>query len=218
MPSCISGPDVLQELGRINIAGSLLDIRMGYLWHHLDRTVPEEKARKSLGSVQCEKVKKLAQERLIGPMQAQVLAAVEAAEAARFRRNEIVHQGWLLRGPNATHAWGDIFSVPLEQQAAYIEDWEREAKPSDDWLQVPRDSVEVVPAQALDELRQVSEPWSQLRPSSRFSPDSLQVPAAPARPGATSVPEITATATGLPRVEQALEIPRSRATHLLHLR
>src|SRR4051794_1393328 len=95
------GPDILQEVGRITIAGSRLDIRMGFLWHHLDRTVPEERARKALGSVQCREVKRLAQERLTGPMQEQVLAAVEAAEAARLRRNEIIHQGWLLRGHDA---------------------------------------------------------------------------------------------------------------------
>lgn len=47
---------------------------------------------------QCEQVRRLARERLADGMLTDVLDAVIAAENARVRRNEVVHQDWLLRG------------------------------------------------------------------------------------------------------------------------
>jgi hypothetical protein len=38
---------------------------------------------------------------------------------------------------------------------AYLEEWERESRTSKDWQRVPSRSVDVVPAQTLDELREV---------------------------------------------------------------
>jgi hypothetical protein len=41
--------DVLQEVGRVTIAGSRLDVQMATLWHHLDRMVTLEKSRRMPG-------------------------------------------------------------------------------------------------------------------------------------------------------------------------
>jgi hypothetical protein len=149
------GPDLLQEVGRVTIAGSRLDVQMAFLWHHLDRSKAEMEARRASGRVQCKAVRRLAEERLTGRMQKDVLAAVDVAEASRRRRNAIVHQSWLLRGPDATRPVGEWLALPVEDRATYIEEWERGSKPSEDWLRVPHDSIEVTPAQALDELRRV---------------------------------------------------------------
>lgn len=149
------GPDLLQEVGRVTIAGARLDIRMGFLWHHLDRTKPDVQARRASGDAQCKAVRRLARERLVGPMRTQVLAAVDAAERARRRRNEIVHQDWLLRGPDGRRPVGEWLDLAPEDRESYIEDWERESKASEDWLRVPHDSIDVTPAQALEDLRQI---------------------------------------------------------------
>ncbi len=146
------GPKVLQEVGRVTIAGSRLDVQMGLLWHHLDRDEPFEETRWKSGAKQCEQVRKLAAERLTGPMREQVLAAVDQAEAARRRRNEIVHQDWLLRGRDAVRPVGEILEVWAEDREAYLTAWERESKDSPGWLRVPSRSIEVEPAQPLDDL------------------------------------------------------------------
>lgn len=81
-------------LRRVTIAGSRLDVQMGLLWHHLDRMVTLEKSRRTPGpgAEQCKWIRRPAAQRLTGEMLEQVVAAVVAAEAARVRRNEIVHQ------------------------------------------------------------------------------------------------------------------------------
>jgi hypothetical protein len=147
--------DVLQEVGRVTIAGSRLDVQMGMLWHHLDRMVTLEKSRRTPGAEQCKRIRRLAAERLTGEMLEQVVAAVVAAEAARTRRNEIVHQDWLLRGRDAMRPVGELARITLEDLPAYLEEWERESRTSQDWQRVPSRSVDVVPAQTLDELREV---------------------------------------------------------------
>jgi len=38
---------------------------------------------------------------------------------------------------------------------AYLEEWERESRTSQEWQRVPSRSVDVVPAQTLDELQKV---------------------------------------------------------------
>lgn len=149
------GPDVLQEVGRVTIAGSRLDVQMGMLWHHLDRSTKLEDSRRAPGAKQCERVRSLAEERLTGDMREQVLAAVVAAEAARGRRNEIVHQEWLLRGRDAMRPVSELAQIPPEDLPDYLQEWGRESKASQDWQQVPSRSVDVVPAQTLDELREV---------------------------------------------------------------
>jgi hypothetical protein len=149
------GPDVLQEVGRVTIAGSRLDIQMGMLWHHLDRTTDLNDARRGSGAEQCRRVRNLAQSRLIGEMREQVLAAVDAADAARAKRNEIVHQDWLLRGPDAMRPIAELARVDPADMPKYLEEWERESKTSQDWQRVPSKSTDVVSAQTLEELRGV---------------------------------------------------------------
>ena len=145
--------DVFQEVGRVTIAGVRLDVQMGMLWHHLDRMVPLEKSRRTPGWKQCERVRRLAAERLSGDMLEQVVAAVVAAEEARARRNEIVHQDWLLRGHDAMRPVSELARITQEDLPACLE--ERESRSSQDWQRVPSRSVDVVPAQTLDELREV---------------------------------------------------------------
>jgi hypothetical protein len=147
--------DVLAEVGRVTIAGSRLDIRMGILWHHLDRDVDLDRARRSPGSEQCRSVRRLAEARLVGVMREQVLAAVDAAEAARLKRNEIVHQDWLLRGPDATRPVSELARIDPADVPKYLEEWERESKASQDWRRVPSKSTDVVPAQTVEDLRSV---------------------------------------------------------------
>lgn len=127
----------------------------GLLWHHLDRSQPENKARGALGNVQRIAVTRLADERLVGPLQAAVHDAVKAAEQAQRHRNEIVHQDWLLRGTDATRPVAELSTIPAEDLPAYQEEWERESKDSPDWLRVPRDTTAVIPAQGLDDLIRV---------------------------------------------------------------
>lgn len=149
------GPDLLQEVGRVTIAGSRLDVQMGMLWHHLDRNVTLEDSRQAPAAEQCKRVRRLAAERLTGDMLKQVVAAVAAGESARIRRNEIVHQDWLLRGRDAMRPVSELAEIAPEDLPAYLEEWERESRASQDWQRVPSRSVDVVPAQSLDELRDV---------------------------------------------------------------
>lgn len=151
--SVYPGPEVLQEVGRVTIAGSRLDIQMGMLWHHLDRTIDINDARRASGAEQCRHVRSLARSRLTGEMQDQVLAAVDVADAARKKRNEIVHQDWLLRGPDAMRPIADLARVTPADLAEYLEAWERESKTSQDWQRVPSRSTGVVPAQTVEELK-----------------------------------------------------------------
>jgi hypothetical protein len=149
------GPALLQEVGRVTIAGSRLDVQMGMLWHHLDRGVRLEDSRRAPGAEQCKRIRRLAAERLTGDMLEEVVAAVTAAEAARARRNEIVHQDWLLRGRDAMRPVSELARITPEDLPAYLEEWERESKTSQEWQRVPSRSVDVVPAQTLEELREV---------------------------------------------------------------
>lgn len=139
----------------MTIAGSRLDIQMGLLGHHLDRTRPFETTRWQPGKKQSEKVRRLVFERLHGEMKQQALVAVDLADDARQRRNDVVHQDWLLRGRDATRPVDEIARIAAEDRAAYLEEWERESKDSDDWLRVPRRSIEVSSAQPLSNLREV---------------------------------------------------------------
>jgi hypothetical protein len=94
------GKELLAEISRVIIAGSRLDLWMGFLWHHLDPTMVDVvRARRARASWQEEEVRRLASERLRGEMHDQVIAAVDAAARARLQRNEMVHQDWVLRFP-----------------------------------------------------------------------------------------------------------------------
>ncbi len=95
------------QVGRVAIAGARLDLQVGLLWHHLERGVPFETSRSKPGSVQREKVTRLAAQRLSGDLQQAVLAAVSSVEAAQSQRNEVIHQDWVLRGREATRGHRD---------------------------------------------------------------------------------------------------------------
>ncbi|SFF66740.1 hypothetical protein [Blastococcus tunisiensis] len=125
---------------------------MGLLWHHLDRSTPFEETRRKGGGEQDRQVRKLAKARLTGPLQDRVLAAAKLADAARRRRNEIVHQDWLLRGREAMRPVSEWLRVAPDDQAAYLEQWDRESVDSNAWQRVPSRETSVEPAQSLDEL------------------------------------------------------------------
>jgi MoxR-like ATPase len=86
-----------------------------------------------------------------------VLAAVDGADAARVERNKVVHQDWVLRHADAMRSVGDLASVTEGDLASYLDEWRREAKESAHWQSVPHDSIEVVRAQTLDDLRAVEQ-------------------------------------------------------------
>jgi hypothetical protein len=146
------GPEVLQELGRITIAGSRLDLAMAGLWHHLDRNVPYEQTRKRGGSEQDRWIRLLASVRLEDPLRRPVLDALSTAAKARERRNEIVHQDWVLYGPEGLRVTSDQSEVPPEEQAAQWAAWQRQARDSERWQRVPARKVTVEDAPSLDEL------------------------------------------------------------------
>jgi hypothetical protein len=50
---------------------------------------------------------------------------------------------------------GDFAHLQGAELEAYRTEWQREAKESAEWQRVPHDSIEVMPAQTLDELREV---------------------------------------------------------------
>lgn len=147
------GPDVLEEVGRVTIAGSRLDIQMGILWHHLDRSVELDRARSESGSKQCQHIHRLAIEKLTGELREQVLAVTEMAEVARRARNDVVHQDWLLRGLDGMRTITELALVEPADLPKYLDEWERESKASQQWQRVPPRSTEVAPAQTLVDLR-----------------------------------------------------------------
>jgi hypothetical protein len=97
----------------------------------------------------------LAKSRLVGEMRNRVLAAVDAADAARLKRNEIVHQDWVLRGLDATRPVSELARIDPADMPKYLEEWERESKASQDWRRVPSKGTDVVPAQTVEDLRSV---------------------------------------------------------------
>lgn len=56
---------------------------------------------------------------------------------------------------DAMRPLAEFAQIAMQDQAAYLEEWERESKESADWQRVPSRSVDVVPAQTLDDLRGV---------------------------------------------------------------
>ncbi|MGZ4663688.1 MAG: hypothetical protein ACXV5Q_01210 [Frankiaceae bacterium] len=145
----------MKEVGRITIAGAHLDVWMGLLWQHLDMTTTEDDCRGALGSVQRKAVRRLARDRLLGPLQQRVLDAVDAVQEAQRRRNEVVHQEWLLRSVDVMRPVSELSAIPPAERRARREEWQRETIDSPDWQRAPRDTVQVVPAQRLGELKAV---------------------------------------------------------------
>lgn len=55
----------------------------------------------------------------------------------------------------------DLTVIAPEDLPAYLTEWERESKVSQEWQRVPSRSVDVVPVRPLDDLRQVErELWA----------------------------------------------------------
>lgn len=148
------GAELLQEIGRVTIAGPRLEVLMGRLWWHLDITnVDELQARRSPFGTQVANVRALTAVRLSGELQTLVQEAVNAAERAAKVRNDIVHQDWVLRGRDAMRPVAALADLKSQQDLErYLEEWDREAKESPDWLRLPAHGLELVPGNTLDEL------------------------------------------------------------------
>jgi hypothetical protein len=144
------GPDVLQEVGRITIAGSRLDLAMASLWHHLDRYVPYEEARKRNGSEQDRWVRVLADARLVSPLHERVMNAMRTADDARKRRNDVIHQDWVLDVRDQTRSVQEMFD--LLGETANVDNLERQARESTAWKRIPPRKVTPEAAPSLEEL------------------------------------------------------------------
>jgi hypothetical protein len=100
--------DVLEEVGRVTIAGARLDLEMGMLWATFDHSADAEKARMAPGAEQARSVRKLADRWLAGELLTAVLDMADQADNVRNRRNDIVHQDWMLRGRDAMRLVSDL--------------------------------------------------------------------------------------------------------------
>src|SRR5215207_8274560 len=90
---------VLAEVGPVTVAGSRLDLWMGFLW------APRSRNGRGQGSAGARLSPAGARAqarpgRLFGDLRPAVLAAVDVADEAR--KSRIVHQDWVLRGLDAT--------------------------------------------------------------------------------------------------------------------
>jgi hypothetical protein len=142
---------LLQEVGRITIAGSRLEVQMGFLWYHLDKDgVDELSARKSSVSDQVKQILKLARVRLEGDLQAEVRRAADDARTVSELRNSVVHQDWVLRGPDAMTDAADLLDAnDRGDLAQYLEEQERKIVMSPDWLTLPARDLNLVSAPHL---------------------------------------------------------------------
>jgi len=150
--------EILEEVGRITIAGSRLDLRMGMLWWHLDRSEPEDARRKALGRAQAKGIVTEANKRLTGELLTAVLEAVKDSKAVRTQRNDVVHQDRVLRLMEVATTAEELTAMvwaEADQVAAHGDDPDRAAVDSSGWRKVPRDSVAVVPGPDIDELRAI---------------------------------------------------------------
>lgn len=148
--------EVLQEVGRVTVAGSRLDVQLGSLWWHLDpQQIDPDEARRASGATQTKAVRTLAQRRLVGALQDGVLAALVEAEQVRKSRNDAVPQDWVLRGPDGMRPVADITSVERADLPACLDQWDREAVASSGWLRQPARSTDLTQPQQLEELRRV---------------------------------------------------------------
>jgi hypothetical protein len=139
------GEDILKEVGRVTIAAAQLDLWMATLWVALDPATDETKARRSSGAAQCAAIRLLAQQ-WHDSAREELLLTVAMAEDARQRRNEIVHQGWLLNGSDVPWPW-----------KAWDESQRRGSTVSVDWQRIPARSFTPEPAQALGDLEMVEQ-------------------------------------------------------------
>jgi hypothetical protein len=94
----------------------------------------------------------LAAVRLDASLRTPLMELVREAKAAQEQRHDILHSRWLLRGADAMRPVSEFLALDDTQRAAYLEQWEREAKASDGWLRQPSRSMELVPPHALDDL------------------------------------------------------------------
>ncbi|SFT83265.1 hypothetical protein SAMN05660657_03398 [Geodermatophilus amargosae] len=139
------------EVGRITIAGSRLDLRMGHLWHVLDPSAPFETTRSTGGGKQDRAVRKLLSERLTGALYEYAFAAVDAAAAARTQRNDMVHQDWVTRP--------DLSGDPIrpELRVTYEGRWDPDSPLVEVWMRVPSRGINVEAAPSLEELSAVAQ-------------------------------------------------------------
>ena len=150
--------DVLEELGRLTIAGARLDFGCASLLHHIDPAeLPFEMIRSWGGKRLTDEIRKRAGQRLEGELLADVRRAAGSADEVRDLRNDAVHQGWVLRGSDSVRPVAEIEGLADDPEALeeYLSEWAREAKQSPDWLRVPARSVGLEAASTVEHLVEV---------------------------------------------------------------
>lgn len=104
--------EVLEELGRVTIAGARLDLQLAFLLHHIDPAVELlGKVRPLSGSELTRRVRMRAELHLDEPLHGIVLTLADDADAVRRERNELVHGEWLLCGSDATRPAAEVIAA-----------------------------------------------------------------------------------------------------------
>jgi len=91
------------------------------------RSLRDQQVEAGVGTAK--KVAELATQRLSGDLQA-VWAAMSSVEAAQKRRNEVIHQDWVLRAREAMRSVTEIAAVANEDRGDYLAAWQRQATES----------------------------------------------------------------------------------------
>jgi hypothetical protein len=146
----------LAEVGRIAIAAGRLDAALGALWWQLaPDQVAELEARTAPAGRVRERIETLATERLVGEHRTSLLGFVAEVRAAQKQRNEVLHSNWLLRGLDAMRPVSEFLRLEETERQAYLEEWEREARASEDWQRQPSDATTFAEPHRVEELRQI---------------------------------------------------------------
>lgn len=144
------------EVGRITIAAGRLDAELGSLWWHLAPDLVDESiARKAPASKVRSKIAELAPQRLSEAFRDPLLNFVIEVAEAQQQRNEVLHSRWLLRGRDAMRPVSEYLQLDEEDRAAYLDEWDREARSSEGWRRQPNDSLDMVEPHGLNDLRAI---------------------------------------------------------------
>lgn len=148
------GADVLEEVGRVTIAGARLDLQLAYICWHLDpHGEPFSDLRPMAGAKLSQRARRQAAEKLEGALLAEVVTALDDADVLRRERNEVIHQEWVLRGSDAMVSAEEVLEMTEEELQTFMADFERRGTPSLDWLRLPARSTDLGPAHLVDDLR-----------------------------------------------------------------
>lgn len=144
-------PEELEEVGRVTIAGSRIDVALSHLWWQLSPDLDPDKLRTVQGAQAREAVGRLTRERLSGELREEVLQVLRDIEPVVRGRNEVVHQDWILRGEAGFDPVSDLIGLDQDGLNAYVEAKGREARPSSDWQKLPSRSRQLQDPESIEE-------------------------------------------------------------------